>query len=117
MPTNDASTPNAGQEFRPTEIARRRALLAEAGYLPIPAKDKSTYVNGCTDVAVVTADLIAQWARDHADHISDGLLTKRTPGLDADITNQAASEAVEAMVRERFGGRGRKIFKSMARAR
>ena len=50
---------------------------------------------------MVTADLIAQWARDHADHISDGLLTKRTPGLDADITNQAASEAVEAMVRER----------------
>jgi putative DNA primase/helicase len=35
-----------------------------------------------------------------------GLLTREMPTLDADILNQDASEAVEALVRERFADRG-----------
>lgn len=95
-----------GGDAPANEIAKRRAFLVKAGYLPIPAIGKKTLVDGWTDITEVTDDLIAKWGKKYSDHLSDGLLTKGTPGLDVDITNQMASEAVEALVRERFGEHG-----------
>ena len=94
-----------------TAPTARRLLLLDAGFSPIPAKGKATYLKGWAAIAEVTKEQIALWAEDHADHANDGLLTKHVPGFDVDIMNQAAAEAVEVLVRERFAGCGQILIR------
>jgi Bifunctional DNA primase/polymerase, N-terminal len=94
------------------KIAERRLKLVKAGFLPIPTREKKTWLDGWADITAVTEEMIITWAKEHDNHPSDGLLAKDTPGLDIDIKNKVASEAAEAMVRGRFGPNGRILVRT-----
>jgi hypothetical protein len=85
--------------------AVRKRLLA-AGYRPLPVNGKEPPIKGWPDIQA-TDTIIDRWAREFAEAISTGILTRSIPVVDIDITYPDAAEAVEALVRERFGERGR----------
>lgn len=89
----------------PTE---QRKQLRDEGYLPVPVKGKRPPLNGWQTKTEVTDTEIEGWSRGYlAEAKSTGLLTRIMPTFDIDILNEEASEAVEALVRERFEERGK----------
>ena len=93
------------------QLTELRVNLRAAGYSPIPAKGKSTNVAGWQKKTAASPDVIARWTNRYADHINTGLLAIHTLGLDVDIKNEAAAKAVEALVRERYGQRGKVLLR------
>jgi hypothetical protein len=88
-----------------------RLRLLNNGFAPLPAAGKAIYLEGW-QAANITSEAIASWERGkHQSHRNTGIRTKHTPAFDIDIKEQAAAEAVEAMVRERFGGRGKLLVR------
>ena len=47
------------------------------------------------------------WARKYRDHTNTGILTRETPVIDIDILDVNTAKALETLLRERFGDRGR----------
>jgi hypothetical protein len=88
----------------PTEL---RLQLRAAGYMPLPIIGKQPPFDGWTTKTKTSVDEITAWSTQYPYAHSTGLLTQRMPTFDIDIKNQEASEVVEALVRERFGERGR----------
>ena len=88
-----------------------RLRLLNNGFAPLPAAGKAIYLEGW-QAANITSEAIASWERGkHQSHRNTGIRTKHTPAFDIDIKHQAAAEAVEAMVREQFGGRGKLLVR------
>jgi Protein of unknown function (DUF3987)/Bifunctional DNA primase/polymerase, N-terminal len=88
-----------------------RLRLLNNGFAPLPAAGKAIYLDGW-QAANITSEAIASWERGkHQLHRNTGIRTKHTPAFDIDIKHQAAAEAVEAMVREHFGARGRVLVR------
>jgi hypothetical protein len=98
--------------MNPTE---HRIQLLRAGYAPLPVVGKQPPFDAWQEKTQATADEIVSWPKLYPFAPSTGLLTRLMPTFDIDILNEAASEAVEALVRERFGGRG-KILVRIGRA-
>jgi putative DNA primase/helicase len=86
--------------------ATLRLQLRKAGYHPLPCEGKIPPLSGWPDKLNVSDDEIRLW--DKAWHLArnTGVLAKFTPGLDIDIMDVAAAEAVEALAREHFEKRG-----------
>lgn len=95
--------------------AELRLSLIGGGYSPIPAKGKDTLVKGWQKKANASAEVITRWSERYPDHLNTGLLAAHTPGLDVDIEDQAAADAIEDMVREHYADRG-KILTRIGRA-
>jgi AAA domain/Bifunctional DNA primase/polymerase, N-terminal len=87
----------------PTE---RRIQLLNAGYLPLPVIGKQPPLDNWSEKIKTSVEEIERWGRDFQYARSTGLLTRSMPVFDIDILNAEASEAVEALVRERFEERG-----------
>jgi hypothetical protein len=86
----------------PTEA---RTKLLEQGYQPIPTVGKIPQLQGWTKRGPTSADDIEVWSRLYAD-TNTGILCATEPCLDIDIEDPEAAEAVEELVRERFGEHG-----------
>jgi putative DNA primase/helicase len=86
--------------------ATLRLQLRKAGYHPLPCEGKIPPLPGWPNKLSVGDDEIRLW--DKAWHLArnTGVLAKFTPGLDIDIMDVAAAEAVEALAREHFEKRG-----------
>jgi hypothetical protein len=88
-----------------------RFRLLNNGFAPRPAEGKAIRLKGW-QAANITSEAIDSWERGkHQSHRNTGVRTKHTPAFDIDIKEEAAAEAVEAMVRERFGGRGKLLVR------
>src|SRR5262245_61112838 len=86
---------------------RRRAMLAN-GYVPLPVRtrDKATSLRGWPTIEV-DDDLVRLWETD-SNAESTGARCGKLVILDVDVRDQGAVDAVEALVREKFGnGAGR----------
>jgi Bifunctional DNA primase/polymerase, N-terminal/AAA domain len=85
-----------------------RLQLHALGYSPVPVKtgDKGPHITGWQKLSTATADDIKLWSRNHADHSNTGILTERTPVIDIDLLDKDAGDAVENLIRDRFGDCG-----------
>jgi hypothetical protein len=83
-----------------------RLQLRSSGYAPVPVEGKRPSLKEWQKKADANADEIQLWEKLYPHARNTGLLTATTPALDIDITNPEAAEAIEALVRQRFEGRG-----------
>lgn len=83
-----------------------RTRLLTAGFAPLPVKDKKPPIEEWQKRTTTTPDDLESWQKLYPNAKSTGVLTRLMPTLDADIKDQKAAEAIEAMVRERFEDRG-----------
>ena len=89
-----------------TPTVLRKGLLA-AGYLPTPVIGKAPVQGGWqTKTDLIDAEIVG-WTRQYPNAKSTGLLTRAMPTLDIDILDKKASEAVEALVRDRYEVKGK----------
>ena len=89
--------------LKPTEL---RLALKAAGYSPIPVVGKKPPLDEWQKQLDVSREDIDGWAANLKYARNTGLLTERTPGLDIDILDAAAADAVEQKVRDRFKEHG-----------
>jgi hypothetical protein len=79
-----------------------RLRLLGAGFIPTPCVGKTGTVKGWSKTLSVTPELIEYWGRSHPSATNTAVLTKFTPGLDIDLRDPDAAEAVERMAAQRF---------------
>jgi hypothetical protein len=101
--------PQADAHITPTQ---RRILLNSVGFSSIPVMGQAPKVTGWQTMTNVSPDTIKGWEESYPDHLNTGLLAGPTPGLDIDVFNRAAAEAVEALVREWFKGKGKILVRT-----
>ncbi len=89
----------------PAEIAATRRKLVLAGYKIIPAQGKNPGISGWQNINASPEDIL-QWDVKHPRHTNTGALTANTPTVDIDVMIESAANAVEDMLRDRFGARG-----------
>jgi hypothetical protein len=92
-----------------------RLGLRDGGYDPIPVNGKIPVLKAWQTRQDTTRDEIAFWSRTHPAAENTGVLTRLTPTLDLDILDPDAADAVEDLVRNRFGERGRILVRFGAR--
>jgi AAA domain/Bifunctional DNA primase/polymerase, N-terminal len=83
-----------------------RVLLQRGGYAPIPVRGKVPSLQRWQEHTQTNGDEIALWEKLYRDAVNTGILTARNPTIDIDLLDEAAAEAVEALVREMFEARG-----------
>lgn len=83
-----------------------RLKLRHAGYDPLPTKGKEPHVTGWPDLVKVSDADIRKWDSEYSDHCNTGVNGRRCPGLDIDLSNQEAAEAIEQLAHERFEEHG-----------
>ena len=98
------------------ELTQRRLQLRHGGYVPIPlfGKEPPIYgrnnkrkgLSGWQSIEDVSCEQIELWGRIWPDARNTGILTKRTPALDVDVLNPDAAEAIEFLVKDKFGNDG-----------
>jgi D5 N terminal like/Bifunctional DNA primase/polymerase, N-terminal len=86
--------------------AMLRLQLSRAGYHPLPCEGKIPPLTGWPDKLNISDDEIRLWDKTWHLARNTGVLAKTAPGLDIDIMDVAAAEAVEALAREHFEERG-----------
>ena len=89
-----------------TSVTELRHLLRAGGFAPIPCTGKLPACTGWQHLTEAPADEIGNWEIQYPASLNTGILTKATPSIDIDITEEPAAEAVEALARERFEERG-----------
>jgi hypothetical protein len=89
-----------------TKLTTLRLGLKRADFSPIPVNGKIPS-GGWQNLLDVPAEVIASWECERPHETNTGILTKRTPTLDADLLDRNAAVAVEKCVRKWFEGRGR----------
>ena len=118
---NDQETPpnrKAGQADEPVapnaqlSMTQQRLLLSSVGFSPIPVMGKAPKVTGWQMMINVGPGTVRDWEESYPDHLNTGLLAGHTPGLDIDILDRAAAQAVEALVREWFKGKGKILVRT-----
>ena len=85
--------------------AVRLALLG-AGFDPIPVNGKAPKLAGWQTLTDSTRDDVISWTTQRRHETNTGVLTRRTPTFDIDIPEQAAADAVERLVRDRYADCG-----------
>jgi hypothetical protein len=75
--------------------AYRKRLLA-AGYLPLPVNGKKVLLDDWSNINA-TNEIINAWSNEHPDHLSTGVLTRDTPFVDIDVTDEEVAEEIEAL--------------------
>jgi hypothetical protein len=85
-----------------SQVTELRMALRRAGFDPLPLDGKRPAMNGWQTKFDSSDEEIRLWSKVYPHHPNTGLLTRRTPALDADILNPEAAEATEEMIREKF---------------
>jgi hypothetical protein len=88
------------------DVTALRLQLRAAGFSPLPTEGKAPPMNGWTDKLDASDDEIRLWPKTWHLARNTGILAKFAPGLDIDITIEAAAKAIEALAREHFEERG-----------
>ena len=89
-----------------------RLRLQERGYSPISGEGKEPSLPAWQKKLTVTANEIASWDAKYPAARNTGIITRNTAGIDIDILNHhAAADAVEELVRQRFGSRGKVLVR------
>jgi hypothetical protein len=88
-----------------TDILALRLKLLENGLDPVIVSGKVPVMNGWP-LLPLTAESLREWTYQYPSAINTGTRAKNTPALDIDIMHQEAAEAVEALARQHFAGRG-----------
>jgi hypothetical protein len=96
--------------------AYRRQLLA-AGYFPLPVNGKKPERLSDWGNIVATNAIIGKWAEQYPDHTNTGVITRTTPALDIDVTDEEAAEQIEDLAEATFGKSAIRIGKAPKRAR
>jgi AAA domain-containing protein/bifunctional DNA primase/polymerase-like protein len=111
MSCEDHARVLGSKQTAPSGPYELRLRLLNNGFAPLPAAGKAIYLEGW-QTANITPEAIVSWERGrYQSHRNTGVRTKYTPAFDIDIKDQAAAGAVEAMVRDRFGGRGKVLLR------
>jgi hypothetical protein len=84
-----------------------RRQLCDAGFMPTPVGGKRPVLTGWQNKTQTNPDEIALWASLYPHAVNTGILTQSAPALDIDVLDAAAADAVEELIRERCGERGR----------
>jgi uncharacterized protein (DUF927 family) len=87
----------------PAEI---RLQLLNAGFSPLPLSGKIPVMANWQTRDRTNPDEIRLWSATLLHALNTGILTRFTPCLDADLFDPDAAEAVEQLVRDRFGEHG-----------
>ena len=87
-------------------ILEIRLGLREAGFSPLPVNGKRPVQDRWQTGLGSSHGEIQSWDRNFPHAKNTGILTATVPALDIDIFNEEAAEAVELLVRERFGDDG-----------
>lgn len=97
-------------------ITEIRLRLRANGYEPIPVKGKSPHIRGWQQLGGATPEQIESWERDYPDHTNTGILTRFTPCLDLDITDEILANAVVEFVRGWCGKSGGVMLRRVGQA-
>ena len=89
-----------------TDAHALRLQLVQAGYLPIPLHGKIPPQREWQKTESVTPAMLTMWDKSWPDALNTGVLCRTTPTLDVDITDEAATEAIEQFVRDRYEDAG-----------
>jgi hypothetical protein len=92
----------------------RKRLLA-AGYQPVLLNGKKPLVDGWQNITATDA-IISGWAQDYPDKWNTGILTRTTPALDIDVTDEEAAEELEALAEDMIGKSAVRIGQAPKRA-
>jgi hypothetical protein len=87
----------------PTEV---RLRLVQHGYQPLPVNGKIPALVRWQKRTGTSSGDIEIWARTYPGSANTSILCSTVPVLDIDVLDPDAAAAVEAVVRERFEGRG-----------
>jgi AAA domain-containing protein/bifunctional DNA primase/polymerase-like protein len=98
------------------DVLTVRMALCSNGYTPVPLFGKEPPIYGKNnprkgldrwqELNNVNRSMCEMWSRLWPDAENTGILTARTPAFDADILNEEAAVAAEALIKERFEERG-----------
>jgi hypothetical protein len=83
----------------PTEI---RLRLRAAGFSSLPLNGKVPEIDGWQRLGDASEHEIRRWATTRPAHTNTGILTRLTPGFDADILDEECAIAIERMLRDIF---------------
>jgi hypothetical protein len=99
-----------------TDARALRLQLIAAGYCPIPLYGKSPPqygknnsrkgLAGWSKIESVTPEMIELWARTWPDASNTGCLTRLMPTLDVDILDEAATQFIAQLIRDRYEDAG-----------
>ena len=84
-----------------------RLKLRAQGHSPIPVKGKKPLIDDWQKLGNISAEKLSRLTAEKPDHTNTGALTALMPVLDIDIKDPAAADAVERLVRDKFGDTGR----------
>ena len=107
------SDPNGASPGSPSQLSpltQRRLDLLARGFTPTPVMGKRPLTDGWQEKINPTSDEVAAWERDYPHCRNTGIVS--TPFLDLDILKAEAVEAIETLVRERFGPRGKILVRT-----
>ena len=96
--------PSSQTETIADTLALRLRLL-ENGFDPVIVSGKRPVMNGW-QLLPLTAESLREWTYKHPSATNTGDRAKNAPALDIDIMHPEAAEAVEALARQHFAGRG-----------
>ena len=85
-------------------IESLRLKLRAAEFPPVPLNGKIPTGKGWQRLGDATDHEIRRWSRSSPACTNTGVLTRRSPAFDIDILDPEAAQAVEDLVRQRFGG-------------
>jgi hypothetical protein len=85
--------------------------MIKSGYVPTPVEGKAAVLEGWPERGGVSQDDLAIWSRLYPSATNTGMLCAHCPTLDIDILDEAAVDAAVALVRERFGERGKVMLR------
>jgi len=88
----------------PTDV---RTRLAVNGYVPIPCNGKAPVLKKWQTRTETSSGDIDIWAKTYPNARNTGILTPYTPTLDIDVLDESAVDAAVALVREKYGDRGK----------
>jgi putative DNA primase/helicase len=99
-------------DFVPTPATECRRALKKAGFDPIPVNGKKPDgINGWTQKIGTSDEEIVGWQASYPSHTNTGIVTRRCPTFDIDVSDEAAAESVESLIKKRFEERGRIIVR------
>jgi hypothetical protein len=81
--------------------------LVTNSFAPVLCAGKRSLEDGWADKHAPTVREIEERSKAHPRWTNTGLLARNAPGLDIDILDEGAAQAVEDLTRQRFGGLGR----------
>src|SRR5262249_26019712 len=101
--------------MRLDRIADYRKQLLAAGYQPLPCNGKAPPIKGWSDIQA-TDKIISNWNDQYPDALNTGILTRFTPAIDIDVTDEEVAEELEALAEEVVGKSAVRIGRSPKRA-